>query len=168
MDTRYFASGDRGGHPCDAGNFLNPAHTAAHIQSGPASTFITCGGRGQGRVIQPDPSCIMYYKYYILLCIRIVFLYRSKTRPPQTSPRGDEPFYSVAYSPSGSVNPHKVSRARSHGTVARRQSARRCNLLKSARMARPPRARLREQHRPERDLGAAPAATSSASRCSWP
>ena len=69
MDTRCFASGDRGGHPCDAGNFLNPAHTAAHIQSGPASTFITCGGRGQGRVIQPDPSCIMYYTYYIILCI---------------------------------------------------------------------------------------------------
>ena len=41
MDTRCFASGDRGGHPCDADNFLNPAHTAADIQSGPASTFIT-------------------------------------------------------------------------------------------------------------------------------
>jgi hypothetical protein len=71
---------------------------------------------------------------------------RSKILPPQPSPRGDEPLYSVTYSPSGSVNPHKVSRARSHGTVARRQSARRCNLLKSARMARPPRARLRERH----------------------
>eukprot|EP00966_Prymnesium_polylepis_P159005 3675107-Prymnesium_polylepis.1 len=49
-------------------------------------------------------------------------LARSKTRPPQPSPRGDEPVYSVAYglySPSNSVNPHKVSRARSHGTVAR-------------------------------------------------
>eukprot|EP00966_Prymnesium_polylepis_P300183 6937229-Prymnesium_polylepis.1 len=41
----------------------------------------------------------------------VAAMVRSKTRPPQPSPRDDEPFYSVAHSPSGSVNPHKVTRA---------------------------------------------------------
>ena len=35
----------------------------------------------QGRLIQPDPSCIMYYTYYIILCIifRIILRYHFRT-----------------------------------------------------------------------------------------
>ena len=42
---------------------------------------------GQGRIIQPESSCIVYYTYYIILCIIlcIIFTYDFKTIRPKSN-----------------------------------------------------------------------------------
>lgn len=37
----------------------------------------------QGRIIQPESSCIVYYMYYIILCI--IFTYDFKTIRPKSN-----------------------------------------------------------------------------------
>ena len=43
--------------------------------------------RAQGRIIQPESSCIVYYMYYIILCIIscIIFTYDFKTIRPKSN-----------------------------------------------------------------------------------
>ena len=39
------------------------------LAASPPQAVLTAFRFSQGHLIQPDPSCIMYYTYYIILCI---------------------------------------------------------------------------------------------------